>query len=168
MAVVLVIVIAAAAVLVVYLTRRTAIKDEEQELKAAAVLIKEQQLRNAIDMNRVANNEKEQLVLVITWKEEKKEKFIFLPSLGVRIGRGREENQICIPLETVSLKHCMIFSNGDNIYVQDLNSANGTFIKRGNKTFRVTDYALCEENDTIIIGGISFKIRSFWAPSTYL
>ncbi len=153
---------------VVSVVSRKKNKAREMEYQAAAMLLKERQLRNAIDMNKKQNSNREQMVLVVTWKEEKERKFIFDPASGVRIGRGREENQICVPLDTVSHKHCIIFSSGDSIYVQDLNSANGTFIKRGFKKFRVTDTALCQENDTIIVGGVGFKIRSFYVDSAYL
>ena len=143
-------------------------KNKEQEIKAAALLLKERQLRNAIDMNKRGSTAREQLILVISWKDDKKKKFIFDPAIGVRIGRGREENQICIPLDTVSQKHCMIFSNGGYIYVKDMNSANGTYLKRGLKTYLVRDSLLCRDGDQIIVGGISFKIRTFWIDSAYI
>ena len=154
--------------LVTTIVSRRIEKSREQEKAAAALLLKKTQLGDLLDMNKRQNNNREYLILVITWKEEKKRKYIFDPSVGVSIGRGREENQICIPLDTVSHKHCIIFSSGNDIYVQDLNSSNGTYIKRGFKIFRVTGCALCMENDTIIVGDIYFKIRTFYMDAANL
>ncbi len=139
-----------------------------QEKVAAALLLKKKQLDEMIDMNKRQSSAREYLILVISWKEDKKRKYIFDPSTGVSIGRDREENQICIPLDTISQKHCMIFSSGDSIYIQDLNSTNGTFIKRGFKTYRVNGCAPCQDNDTIIVGDIYFKIRTFYMDATNL
>lgn len=157
-----------AMILLIMMISRRKKKDREQEIKAAAMLLKERQLRNAIDMNKKNGAQREQLILVVSWKDDKKRKFIFDPATGVRIGRGRDENQICVPLDTVSQKHCMIFSNDGYLYVKDLNSANGTYIKRGLKKYLVRDCQLCRDNDSIIVGGIAFKIRSFWIDSAYI
>lgn len=157
-----------AMILLITIVSRRKQKNKEQEIKAAAMLLKERQLRDAIDMNRRGEANRNHMVLVVTWKDDKKRKFVFDPASGVRIGRGRDENQICVPLDTVSTKHCMIFSNGDYLYVKDLNSANGTFLKRGFKTYRVRDCEMCRDNDKIIVGGIAFQVRTFWIDSAYL
>lgn len=143
-------------------------KEKEKEYKAAAMLLKESQLQDAIDMNKNKSAARERMILVVSWKEEKERKFVFDPMTGVRIGRSRDDNQISIPLETVSQKHCIIFSDGNNLYVQDLNSANGTFVKHGFKTIPVNKYELLADNDRVIVGGIEFKVRSFWLDSAYL
>ena len=122
---------AIALIVLAVITIRKRKKSRAQEISAAEILIKQKQLVNAIDRNGKASADSRQLMLVVTWKEEKIRKYVFDPSQGVRIGRSREHNQICIPLETVSHSHCMIFSRGDMILVKDHNSANGTFIKRG-------------------------------------
>ena len=140
----------------------------DQEFKAAALLLKERQLRKAIDMKQGQQEQRENMVVIVSWKDDKKRKFIFDPSDGVRIGRDREANQICVPIDTVSQRHCMIFSNGNYLYVKDQNSANGTFLKRGFKTYRVNDCELLADNDKVIVGGIPFKVRSFWIDGTYL
>ena len=93
-----------AMILLIMMISRRKKKDREQEIKAAAMLLKERQLRNAIDMNKKNGAQREQLILVVSWKDDKKRKFIFDPATGVRIGRGRDENQICVPLDTVSQK----------------------------------------------------------------
>ncbi|MDO5456546.1 MAG: FHA domain-containing protein [Eubacteriales bacterium] len=154
--------------LFVFISSRRKEKEKEKEFKAAAMLLKEQQLQDLIDLSKKSKDIRNRLILVVSWKEEKGRKFVFDPMLGVRIGRDREENQICVPLETVSQKHCIIFSSNNEIYVQDLNSANGTYLKRGFKTFRVKNYEVCRENDQVIVGGVPFKVRSFWVDSAYL
>lgn len=166
-----ILVITAAALIIVlsfYITGRKRRKNREQEFKAAAILLKERQLRNAIDMNPLVSQQREQMILIVSWKDDEKRKYIFDPVSGVRIGRDRETNQICVPEGTVSQRQCIIFSNGNSLYVKDLNSANGTYLKRGFTTYKVQDCQLCKEKDRIIVGGISFKIQTFWVDSMYL
>ena len=142
--------------------------EREAERDAAVILLKEQQIIDAIDMKISQNTGRDRLILVITWKDDQKRKFVFDPLQGVRIGRVIDKNQICVPLDTVSGEHCMIFSNGDSLYVKDLNSANGTFIKRGFNVYKVRDCVPCYDNDIIVVGNIGFKIRSFYIDSAYL
>jgi pSer/pThr/pTyr-binding forkhead associated (FHA) protein len=48
----------------------------------------------------------------------------------LRIGRA-EDNDIVIPEEGVSKYHCQIVRDGDNLFLVDLNSTNGTFANAG-------------------------------------
>ena len=154
--------------LIILIRKRREQKRRIQEREAAAILLKQKQLDEAIDMNYRQSVGTDQLILVITWKDDQKRKFVFDPSSGVKIGRGIDSNQICVPLETVSYEHCIIFSNGDNLYIKDLNSANGTFNKRGFKIYRVRDSAPCYDNDVVIVGDVRFKISSFYMNSKYI
>ena len=76
--------------LVTTIVSRRIEKSREQEKAAAALLLKKKQLDDLLDMNKRQNSNREYLILVITWKEGKKRKYIFDPSVGVSIGRGRE------------------------------------------------------------------------------
>ena len=154
--------------LIIMIINRRREKRRAEERDAAAILIKQQQLVNAIDMKSAQNAGGNRLILILTWKDDKKRKFVFDPASGVKIGRVIEKNQICVPIGTVSGEHCMIFSNGDNLYVKDLNSANVTYIKRGFKVYKVNDCVPCCDNDTIVVGNIGFKVRSFYMDSAYL
>ena len=154
--------------LIIMIINRRREKRRAEERDAAAILIKQQQLVNAIDMKSAQNAGGNRLILILTWKDDKKREFVFDPASGVKIGRAIEKNQICVPIGTVSGEHCMIFSNGDNLYVKDLNSANGTYIKRGFKVYKVNDCVSCYDNDTIVVGNIGFKVRSFYMDSAYI
>ncbi|MEW6456015.1 MAG: FHA domain-containing protein [Acidobacteriota bacterium] len=64
--------------------------------------------------------EKKEKQTVKTHKIEKQEIFI---------GRGKE-NDIIIPVSSISHKHAKIFKKGDKYYIEDLKSSNGIFINK--------------------------------------
>lgn len=71
-------------------------------------------------------------------------------SFPVMIGRAHE-SQVSIPLETAaSRNHAQILSDGDQAYIADSNSTNGTFV---NDT-RVFDRKDLASGDVIKIGGM--------------
>lgn len=49
------------------------------------------------------------------------------PAEEISIGRSIE-NEIALDLVALSRKHCVVFRQGKNAYVRDLNSTNGTFV----------------------------------------
>jgi Ca-activated chloride channel family protein len=62
----------------------------------------------------------------VMWKRERLDLTVDL----LRIGRA-EDNDIVIPEEGVSKYHCQIVRDGDNLFLVDLNSTNGTFANAG-------------------------------------
>ena len=67
---------------------------------------------------------------------------------GLSLSIGRlPDNDIVIDNDAVSGKHARIVSNGDEYYVEDLNSTNGTFVN--NKRIRSRKL---KDEDIIVIG----------------
>lgn len=67
---------------------------------------------------------------------------------------GREEgNDIVVPLDNVSRKHCRFHAKGDKIYVSDLGSTNGTSLNEE----EVTKETALRSGDLVKVGGAIFK-----------
>ncbi len=69
----------------------------------------------------------------------------------MRLGRA-SENEICLDSEKVSRRHALIKLEGATFYIQDLGSANGTFVN-GN---RVQDRTPLNNGDEVRIGNQTF------------
>jgi|GEM_PF-4067081 len=80
---------------------------------------------------------------------------------GIVIGRREESCMIAVPADkSISQEHCRIFKEGDSIYVEDLNSANGTHVN-GKK---IVDKTMIKHNDTLTLGGRDLKFEIIDAP----
>ena len=73
---------------------------------------------------------------------------------GVSIIGRRPDCDIRIPLLFVSRKHCRIIRQENKVVVQDLGSANGTFVN----SERIME-AVVQAGDILSIGSISFTIQ---------
>lgn len=95
----------------------------------------------------------------------KKVQLVFDPEREINIGRDKFSSNIYINDPTVSQKHCCIYSIDDRVYLKDLYSANGTYIKRGirNRYHIVEGESIELQNkDTIIVGSNEFKVTLFF------
>lgn len=95
----------------------------------------------------------------------KKIRLVFDPERGINIGRDKNLSNIYINDQTVSQKHCFIYSVNDVVYLEDMYSANGTYIKRGfSNYYHIVEgqkIELCD-NDIIIIGSNQLKVTLFY------
>ncbi|MEZ6099553.1 MAG: FHA domain-containing protein [Pirellulaceae bacterium] len=67
------------------------------------------------------------------------------------IGRGRDVD-VSLRDPLISRKHCELYQVGNEVYVRDLGSLNGTFV--GNQ--RISDHSL-EPGDLLTLGTITFR-----------
>lgn len=76
-----------------------------------------------------------------------------------RIGRLKE-NEICLEDTALSRNHARIFFEGDELVIEDLNSANGTFLAgiRGGAARKITRHVL-KDGDKIELGESMLHIR---------
>ncbi|NHM25631.1 FHA domain-containing protein [Desulfofundulus sp. TPOSR] len=74
--------------------------------------------------------------------------------LGERITLGRgEHNGLVIPDPFSSQEHAVIFSRGDQYWVQDLGSLNGTYLNE----MRLDRPTVLADGDRLRIGGVTFQ-----------
>jgi len=99
-------------------------------------------------------SEPKELAIKLSWtdpvsKEPRQELF----TLPVSMGRS-EENTIPLVSLAVSRRHCEILSEGNKIYIVDLNSANGTYIG----STKIDRYRLTD-GDEILVGDVVIKVE---------
>jgi pSer/pThr/pTyr-binding forkhead associated (FHA) protein len=93
-----------------------------------------------------------QVLMTIPGKEPREFEYEF-DETRISIGRD-QDNEIQVPLSTVSRKHCVLFQDGDEWYLEDLKSTHGT--KHNGKPVGAGGKKLLRDGDTIDL--IHFKI----------
>ncbi len=77
----------------------------------------------------------------------------FLPGERQTLGRG-EDSQICIDDPTISRAHAIIHVTPGGVWVEDLQSTNGSFVHQR----RVLSLTLVNTGDPIQFGGLHFQL----------
>lgn len=151
-----------------YIYRSSRRSEIQKYYDAANMMIKESCLNNAIRNQMVTNMTGWKIMVYLKWKDWEKQGFVFDPDAGIRIGRVAEENEICIREHNVSGRHCRIFMYNGQLILQDLNSTNGTWIKRGFRKKRVIWAEPLLSGDKILIGSIKITVTVFSFDMTYI
>lgn len=107
--------------------------EKRKYYKAAQRILREEYLDGAIkneeSMGLYSNEQR--MMIALKMQGHKGMGYVFDPTHEVRIGRNREKNDICVQDLAVSGEHCKIFLYQGQLCIEDLNSSNGTVIKRG-------------------------------------
>ena len=101
------------------------------------------------------------ILVDITTHEEYE--FIFSDSIGVGRAFARDgfEDYLVINDPKVSKRHCSIFSEGDNLYIQDEGSSNHTFVNNQ----RVSRPMMIQKEDIIGIGNTDLEVYKVFRES---
>lgn len=135
-------------------------KKHEEKLRAAAeTLFRYRGLEKLLNKDSSWEPGAAKLYVSLSWKEEKKEEYVFDPEKGLKIGFDPTKNNVAVLDQHVSEEHCLIFIYGNRICVQDLGSTNGTILQRRFKKYKVTDAIELLDKDKLIIGDITFVVR---------
>lgn len=149
------------------LSRRSS---EEARYKGAAANIYRDKLLKWSLMNpyqsaeNVLSADDSLFVYIKNARSKGKHQYVFCVGDKVYIGRGRNDNQLILSDPLVSEKHCLIYAENGTACIYDLNSGNGTVIKRGrfDKGFMLSGSScVLEDNDEIILGESCLKIKIF-------
>ena len=98
-------------------------------------------------------------------------RYVFNPEREIPFGRQRDESGVFLNEATVSQKHCRIFLYGENVWLEDLGSSNGTGLKRGlfgNFWLTSGQQAPLRSGDVLIIGSTKLKITLFVFDTVYM
>ena len=91
----------------------------------------------------------------LTLVDTKTHDFKILPLTGkTTIGR-RRSNDLVLSDNTVSGQHCIILTEGDDIYIQDLDSTNGTFLNGK----RIHEKTVLQRGDKLMLGKQEFTVN---------
>ena len=138
------------------------VRNKEKEyarcIKAADVLFKYKGLDDSLFRDPSWNSVTARPYVLIRWKDGEKQSYVFDSEKGIHIGYDPHFNQIGILDKTVSAKHCVLYSYGNRLYIQDLNSTNGTFVRHWLKKKRVNGREELKNKATIYVGSKAFKI----------
>lgn len=159
---------AAVCTVIVYIVWSSRRAEQQKYYDAAYKMIKENCLNQAIRSKYVQQYDGQKVMVYLKWKDRQKQGFVFDPEGGVRIGRTPEENEICIKESTVSAQHCVLYLTEGRVAVQDFQSANGTWIKRGLRKYPVRGAELVFSGDKILVGSLKIKVTIFTFDMAYL
>jgi pSer/pThr/pTyr-binding forkhead associated (FHA) protein len=100
-------------------------------------------------------------VNLVLLKKNGSHKFFPLPSSVTIIGR-RHSCDLCIPLISVSRKHCQLNHDDGVLKIRDLDSRNGTYLNGK----RIIDEVVIKAGDSIKIGPLTFLLQIDGQPQT--
>ena len=144
-------------------------KAEMQKYYGAAYkMIKEICLANALKNQKPRENHEQKVIIYLKWKDREKQGYVFDPQQGVRIGRNPGKNEICIREKMISGQHCVIYLSEGMLAIQDLNSSNGTWIRRGFWKHRLQGAEYLLSGDKIIVGGLKLTVTIFTFDMAYI
>ncbi len=92
-------------------------------------------------------------VILVLFKKNGSQKTFSLPSEVTIIGR-RQDCDLCIPLTSVSRRHCQLNFNTDTLKIRDISSRNGTYLNG-----KRVDEAAAKPGDYLKIGPLTFLIQ---------
>lgn len=153
---------------IIFAVRASEKAEKQKYYDAAYKILKEECLNQAICNNGQVAEAGEKLMIYLKWKDYEQQGYVFDPDKPVRIGRDPEQNDICIRDNTVSFNHCMLFSYEGGLYLKDLNSSNGTWLKRGLFSQLVTGVVLVLSGDKITVGGLTMRVTVFEFDMSYM
>ncbi|OHB59433.1 MAG: hypothetical protein A2167_01990 [Planctomycetes bacterium RBG_13_46_10] len=99
-------------------------------------------------------------VNLVLLKKNGPHKLFPLPSSVTTIGR-RHSCDLCIPLVSVSKKHCQLNHDEGVLKILDLDSRNGTYLNG-----KRVDEAVIQAGDSIKIGPLTFVLQIDGRPQT--
>ncbi len=166
--IVIAVIFAAAGGVAIYIACSSRNAERQKYYDAAHKMIKEAYLDNAINKQQISYGNRHKIMLYLKWKDRKKYGFVFDPEKGVRIGRNPGENEICIQEGSVSGRQCVLMLADGRPAIRDLQSTNGTWIKRGIRKHAVRDAELLFTGDQIIVGSIRIRVTIFTFDIAYM
>lgn len=159
---------AAVCMVILYMVRNQKLTEVQKYYDAAHKILKEECLNNAIKNKSGSVCGGKKIMFYLSWKDDGKQGFVFNPEQGVRIGRIPEENEICVREETVSAHQCILYLASGRPAIQDCDSANGTWIKRGIFKHLVLEAEHLYSGDCIIVGSMKIKVKIFLFDMAYI
>ena len=133
---------------------------------AAYRMVKEETLELSLKNKLLVGYHGQKLMVYLKWRNGDRQGYVFSPEKGIRIGRIPECNEICIQENLISGEHCKIYISENRLAVQDFQSANGTWVRRGLFKHRVQGAEYIMTGDVLQIGSIKIKIILFWIDTS--
>lgn len=140
---------------------------EERFRYAAEKIIREEMLdyslRNPFASGMQAPGARRRMVGLTIRSAREKRPLLFTADQQISIGRDHE-NQIVLKGRQFSGRHCVIEQQGKKIWLRDLNSRNGTVLRRGlftKKLLKQGRRCALRDGDQIRLGSVKIKVKLF-------
>ncbi len=165
------------ALLIVVCVRRYRDKKEmEKYYEAARQMVKEESLNYSLKNPylkscAITARSPQKIMLYVKFiKSNEKGGVIFDPEKVVIFGRQKEQVSVCINEAVVSSKHCQVYLSGGEIWLEDMNSANGTCLIRKRKEYRLSPGypIMLADKDVLHVGSRYFQIQMFYYDMTMM
>lgn len=146
-------------------------KEKEKYYRAAKRMIQEEYLNYCISNPAVRQPEPvrfSRTMLYLKPCRKNTEGYVFDPAYGICIGRDKGSCDICLEDITVSARHCELFWYKGCLFLRDLNSQNGTEIKKGffsHTLYGETD--LLQNRERFKVGDTWFKVTVFYYDAAF-
>lgn len=142
-------------------------RETQKCYEAARRIIQEEHLNYAIKNplnSHGARPQMQKIMICLKTENARKNSYVFDPEKGIHIGRDSGKNEICLQDVTVSGEHCRIFLYQNQIYLQDCNAANGTFLKKGTRRPCALhgNAEMLRNKDRIYVGNTVFRTIIFY------
>jgi S1-C subfamily serine protease len=76
----------------------------------------------------------------------------------VVVGRSPDDSAYAVNEDSISRRHCAFYAQGNNLYVRDINSTNGTFVN--GRQLSSGESVPLENGAEVRLGGVKFKVIS--------
>ncbi len=166
--IIMVICIAAAAAAAGYIIHANRKAETQKYYDAAYKVIKEGCLNNAIRNKNEKIQNGQKMMIYLKWKDSERQGYVFDPKHPIRIGRIPDDNDICIREETVSSHHCVLYLYKGQVYLRDLNSRNGTWLRQGIRKRRIEGAEPVFSGDVVIVGKLAVRLTIFSFDMAYV
>ena len=134
---------------------------------AAKILLRGEALDSEIEGKTPYSRSKiRQMLMIRTFNPSRR--YVFNPEKNINIGRDTGWNQIIIQDMHVSEKHCKIYKKRNQIILEDMNSANGTFVRRRLKKIRVEKPMELKKADKIYVGDAIIQVYPFYVDTAFM
>lgn len=151
-----------------YIFRAVRQTEKEKYYDAAYRILKEKSLDDSIRIQSSRMQKGRKLMLYLKWKDTEKHGYVFDPEQPVWIGRDPETSSICIREGEISSKHCVLYFYQGAVYLEDLHSRNGTWLRQGNRTRRVEGPCPVYSGDRIMAGSLIIRVILFEVDAAYM
>ena len=108
-------------------------------------------------MTRYLGGDDAQLKPVLVSQDVRRCPDLTVETASALIGKSREETDLCIPLDVISRVHARIDTDGENVYLTDENSTNGTFVN--NERLAPMEKRQVCSGDYISFATVHFKLQ---------
>lgn len=143
--------------------------EEERYYNAAAQMIREEILNDSISREKkILKDSQLKMMVYIKCNGRQKDGYVFHGAREIRIGRKMPQYGIYLKDKEISSFHCRIIWYEGRLWLEDMQSSNGTFIRRGLQKHQVDRPICLRSRERVYLGNSYLDIQIFQMDTTFL